>query len=334
MKNKSASSRYRLIDIRISMKTKRSPTLQDLIEYVSEKLDCNVSARTIQYDIRAMRHDEGLGFFAPIEYDATKRAYYYSEPDYSINKMAVSAEDLQGLEMAIGILEQFKNLPAIKLFDDAISKIATSIKFNISNMEKSKIFFLDRPNRYIGIEFLDEIVGAIRNKQVLKIQYKPFNKQELKKHTLHPYFIKEYNGRMYLIAKDIHPTKASKFLTFSFDRIQDAIQMNQTFFEEYVDTENYFSSTIGVSHSEEAPQNIQLQFDASQMNYIKSQPLHASQKILNESKTHIKVAYSLVVNYELKSLLLGFGNTVKVLKPISLAQTIKEMAEKIVLLYR
>nr|MBP6315710.1 WYL domain-containing protein [Chitinophagaceae bacterium] len=317
----------------MTIKQKPAPSLQDIVDYVCEKMGTTVSVSSIQKDIYAMRFDEGLGFFAPIEYDKYKKGYVYTDPDYSINNIPVSEEDLQGLEMAIGILEQFKDLPAIKLFEDAISKIASSVKQSREHKGDSKILLLDRPKRYKGIEFLTEMVEAIRQKKVMRIYYQPFNKTEVKKHTVHPYFIKEYNGRMYLIAKDIHPTKESIFLTFAFDRISEAIKMNQSFHEEEMDKENYFNAAIGISLTGEKPEKIVLQVDHSQANYIKSQPIHHSQKIVKETKEHISIELDLVINYELVATILSLGDKVKVLKPATLAHRIKTVAEGIVAKY-
>lgn len=333
MKNKYAVTRYRLIDNRMTMKQKPAPSLQEIVDYVCEKLGTPVSVSSIQKDIYAMRFDEGLGFFAPIEYDIYKKGYVYTDPDYSISNIPVSEEDLQGLEIAIGILEQFKELPAIKLFEDAINKIASSVKQSRENKSESKILLLDRPKRYKGIEHLSEIVDAIRHKNVMRIQYQPFSKNEGKKHTIHPYFIKEYNGRMYLIAKDIHPTKESKFLTFAFDRMGEVLKMNQTFREDEMDRENYFNATIGISLTGEKPERISLQFEPNQANYIKSQPIHHSQKIIKDTKNLLVIELEVVINYELIAMLLSFGDKVKVLKPASLSGRIKEIAKNMTDIY-
>lgn len=329
MKNKQALTRYRLIDNRMTMRQKTAPKLEEIVDYVSEKLGSPVSVSCIQKDIYAMRYDEALGFNAPIEWDRQKRGYVYTDPTYSINNIPVSEEDLQGLEMAIGLLEQFKNIPAIKIFEDSIAKLATTVKQNRQNVSQNSILILDRPKRYIGIEFMSDIVEAIQQKKEMRITYQPFTKNEPKKHTVHPYFIKEYNGRMYLIGKDIHPTKESKFLTFAFDRMSDVITMNQSFQEENVDKENYFKSAIGITLSDAKPELIVLSLDPMQANYLKSQPIHHSQQILHESKQEFRIQLELVVNYELIALLLSMGEKVEVIKPISLAQTIKQTATNV-----
>ena len=317
----------------MTMKQKPAPSLRELVDYVSEKMDAPISVASIQKDIYAMRYDESLAYNAPIEYDAEKRGYVYTDPAYSINHIPVSEEDLQGLEIAIGILEQFKNIPAIKVFEDAINKIASSVKQSREKISGSSVLLLDRPRRYQGIEFMNDIVEAIHGRNVLRISYQPFTKSEPKKHTVHPYFIKEYNGRMYLIGNDIHPTKASKFLTFAFDRMSDVIKMNQTFREQEFDRENYFKAAIGISLPDTKPEKITLRLDPAQAHYLKSQPLHHSQTVVKENAREFIISLELVINYELKSLLLSLGDKVKIISPRHLAEEICAIASRMADLY-
>lgn len=335
MNNKNALTRYRLIDARITAKQKPAPSLEELVHYVAQKLGTPVSTSIIQKDIYAMRYSDALGYFAPLEYSKEQRGYVYTEKDYSIHRIPVSEEDLQGLEIAIGILEQFKEIPAIKVFDDAIQKIAVSVKQSREQHQSSgSKLLLDRPRRYQGIEYMSDIVEAIHEKKVLRFYYQPFNKMEGKKHTVHPYFIKEYNNRMYLIGKDIHPTKAPKFLIFGFDRMKEVIKMNQVFQEEALDIENYFTSTIGVSLPNTQSEKIVLRFDTAQSNYLKSQPLHHSQEIMKDTKQEIRIGLQLVINYELKAMILSFGNQVEVLKPAHLRLSIQQTIEAMHALYQ
>ncbi len=326
MNHKNAYARYNLIDQRLTNKNLPAPKLQELVDFVSEKLDTDISVSSIQKDIYAMRYDSALGFDAPIEFDRYARGYVYTDPDFSINKMPVSADDLKGLEFAITILEQFKDIPAIKVFEDAITKIASSVKQNINNEQPGQeVFILDRPNSYKGIEFMPLVVEAIRERKELVLKYQPFGKEE-KKHTVRPFFIREYKARLYLIAHDIHPTKAAKTLTFSFDRMNDVIKMNSTFSEESMNNKAYFDATIGISRTDEKPQRIELSFLPQQANYLISQPLHHSQKTKKQSESEFVVTLDVVINYELIERIKGYGAQVKVLKPARLAQEIKDDA--------
>lgn len=333
MNHKDAYTRYRLIDARISNKQRPSPTLQELVAYVSEKMGRSVSVSSIQKDIYAMRYDTALAFNAPIEYDTSTKSYKYTDSNYSINNIPVSEEDLQGLEMAIGLLEQFKDIPAIRLFEDSITKLSSAVKQSRSATAPNQFLILDRPKRYLGIQYMDDIATAIREKREMRLAYQPFSKEQSKKHLVHPYFIKEYNGRMYLIAKDIHAYKESKFLTFAFDRIKDVSILSKTFREEYFDKENYFKHAIGITLSDSMVETIVLKFDPAQANYLKSQPLHHTQQIVKDTSHEFSISLKLVVNYELVSLIQSFGDKVKVMKPEFLAERLKESAQKIVAQY-
>ena len=126
--NRDAYTRYRWIDARL--RKKPYPQLEELIAYVSEHLDKPVSKRTVQLDLQEMRYNLSLNFNAPIFYDRTERTYCYSDPNYSIDNLPVTADELHGLDFAISILNQFKHLPAIKEFEEAIMKIASTVQIN------------------------------------------------------------------------------------------------------------------------------------------------------------------------------------------------------------
>jgi hypothetical protein len=61
--NRDAFTRYRLIDERL--RRKPYPTLEQLIEHVSEGLDKVISRRTIQLDIQEMRYSQSLKLRPP-----------------------------------------------------------------------------------------------------------------------------------------------------------------------------------------------------------------------------------------------------------------------------
>jgi hypothetical protein len=98
------------------------PTLIDLIQYITARIDKEVGVRTIQQDLQEMRYSQSLRFEAPIIFDRRTLTYRYSRVDYSIHTLPVTAEDLHGLEFAISILEQFKELPAIRIIRRAGGK--------------------------------------------------------------------------------------------------------------------------------------------------------------------------------------------------------------------
>ena len=81
------------------------------------------------------------------------------------------------------------------------------------------------------------------------------------------------------------------------------------------------------------PQNkktetILLSFSTKRGNYVKTKPIHSSQEIIKETKTTLLIKLNLVITQELISLLLSFGEDVKVKQPKALVQEMKMKLKK------
>ncbi|MCF6402347.1 WYL domain-containing protein [Chitinophaga filiformis] len=318
-KNKDAVSRYRWIDERLRNKRLRKPTLEDLIEFVSAKMGATISVRTIQKDIQDMRHDPELNYQAPILYDRSSGTYRYEDETYSINSLPIDEADLQGLEIAIGILEQFRSLPVIVQFEDAILKIAASLKKNREVLEHKGLIKFARATQYKGAAHIPFIVDAIKGREVIRIAYQSFDRNEPKEHWVEPYHLREYQYRFYLIGKS-QKAKGGTLLTFALDRIVDIWPTNKTFDEKNFDDASYYQHAIGVTVPQGAPEQVVLSFTPLQGKYIKSQPIHPSQQIEKDNDKECRISLNVVINHELQMLLLSYGANVTILQPAHLAE--------------
>ena len=91
---------------------------------------------------------------------------------------------------------------------------------------------------------------------------------------------------------------------------------------------DYFKNCFGIIAMHEAdPEEIILSFEPYQGKYIKSYPLHESQKILIDNETELRVSLYLYETYDLIMDLLSFGSTMKVIKPKSLVEAISGIVE-------
>jgi predicted DNA-binding transcriptional regulator YafY len=332
-KNKDALSRYRWLDERFRNKRLPKPSLEDLVEYLSEKMDKTISVRTVQKDLEDMRNSAELAYFAPIIYDRSKRAYYYSDENFSIGNIPIDEADLQGLEVAIGILEQFRSLPVIQRFEDAILKIAASLKMNRQQLENRGLIKFSRGSQYKGAELIPEIVDAIKNLEVIRIAYQSFDRSEPKEHWVEPYHLREYNHRFYLIGKS-QKAKGGTLLTFALDRIVKLWPTDKHFDEKNFDDASYFQHAIGITVSEGEPEEIILSYTPHQGKYVKTQPLHPSQEILKDDEEECRIRLNIVVNHELVMLLLSSGSRVKVIQPQHLADRIRQEATEMLKKYQ
>ena len=176
------------------------------------------------------------------------------------------------------------------------------------------------------------MLKAISERRVLKFKYQKHGSDDVSENFLEPYLIKEAKNFWYVIGKRINK-KEQKVLTFALDRIHEMQLTDETFTDSEIDKKNFFKNVVGVTLGEGKPEKVVLSFSPLQGKYVKTIPIHASQQIIKETKTELKISLELVINHELKMQLLSYGENVKVLQPKTLAEEIKAEAKKMVKLY-
>ena len=235
------------------------------------------------------------------------------------------------LKAASTILHQFKNTSLFGQYEFAIQKILdraiSSEKQNIHN-EDQIIQFETLPT-IRGNENLELFLSAIKNKKVVQFKYFNYSKNIKSVRRIHPYLLKEYRNRWYLIGKS---ELKEKVITFGLDRIFNPFWLEQTFkFDTNFSVDNFFKHSIGITVFNELPDEIIIETNPILSKYLISQPLHHSQslkKVLNNGN-HI-FGFHLLITYELKMLLLGFGKDCKIIAPeILKKQVLNDLRELI-----
>ena len=328
--NKSAFFRYLLIDRCLTRKNKKYHSAEDVISYIESNLDERISIRTLQADLKEMKESEVLGFFAPIKYDKLNDGYCYTNSEYSIGRFVkLDNDDYESLELAMSVLEVYKNVPALAHFKYTVEKISNELKIKrMINPESFEKFIFPEEASYVsGIEFIQDIAIAIKNKKVLLVDYIRFGNTKNIEHIFHPYCLKEYNERWYAIGWG---KKNNGLLHLALDRIHaieffpDLIQKDIDF-----DANDYFKDYYGVTVNPSlAPETIEISFNTTKGQYIKSRHLHKSQKLLKEDKSECLFEFFLIPNYEFINFLLGCAGEFKIVKPDSLKRTIKDRLQK------
>ncbi len=315
--NKNALIRYKTIDNCLRNRTKLW-TLEDLIDACSDalyeyegKYDL-VSKRTVQLDIQNMR-SEKLGYNAPIEV-FQKKFYKYSEPDFSIKNIPVNENDIKVMNDAVQILKQFKDFSIFKEMNGIIQKLEDSVYAS----KQKAIIHLDKNERLKGLEFIDTLYDAILNKNVLKIEYKSFKARETNYYIIHPQLLKEYNNRWFLIAWE-----EMTYLTLALDRVISIEKINAEYIDKNIDGDHFFKEVIGVTVSQRnRPMNVIFWIDKNNAPYVKTKPFHHTQEIIEELEDGTVFKISVQINFELERVILGFGESIKIIQPTKLRKRI------------
>lgn len=180
------------------------------------------------------------------------------------------------------------------------------------------------PRKSRGLNLLNGIIHAIQNRKVLSFSYKKFWTDERFERVVEPYTLKEFQHRWYLLAADFKQEELF-IKTFALDRITELDIKNTTFTRKSFDPVSAFENAFGIiAPNGDEPQRIVLAFDWHQGNYIKSLPLHHSQKLIKEEDGRTIFEYFLVPTYDFKQEVLSHGSRVEVISPKNFRKEISE----------
>lgn len=299
--------------------------LLDAVNWELEKHDCqSVSERTIRADIQRLQE-------APynIELDESlksgkKRLYRYTDLSFSLPMVTLDDKEKEMLKKTIEMLSQYNDIPQYQWMMMLLSQLENGI-----SMDENKRFveFQNNPD-LAGIEHFQALLGAIINKQPLRIAYRPFNKPKMAM-RIHPYYLKQYNDRWFLVA---HTEGFETLSVLAIDRIVSLETIRAKFIEPEIDLENYFEDSLGVTVYPDRPiEEVRLRISAKRFPYIETKPFHWSQTELKDKATedYNVIRIKVRINNELETAILSFGDDVEVLAPESLRLKIAGKIERL-----
>ena len=273
---------------------KKSSSLKEILDYLDEESDLQgynyrISTRTFQRDLEDIRSLYNID----IQYNFSTKVYYLENEE-------------QQDTMKERILEAFDTFNALNVSD----RISKYIHF-----EKR------RPQ---GTENLYGLIHAIKNSKCISFNYAKFWDDFTTKRTIEPYALKEFSNRWYVMGKDL---KDGAIKTFALDRLSDFQILNTAFvYPTNFNIEKHFEFCFGIiSPNDEKPQKITLSFDAHQGKYIKTLPLHATQRIIKDMKDELQIELTLCITHDFIMEILSYGDTVEVLGPQRLIDEIKQI---------
>jgi predicted DNA-binding transcriptional regulator YafY len=332
--NRNALIRYRTIDNCLRNRY-RQWTLDDLIDACSEALyeyegiDKGVSRRSIQMDLQMMRSDK-LGYNAPIVV-LDKKYYTYSDPEYSITNIPLTDQDLGKLTEVVEILRQFKGFSHFQELSGMVQKLENKIYSAKTNSEP--VIDFEKNENLKGLEYIDTLYQAIIKKCAVKLTYQSFKAREANTFHFHPYYLKEYRNRWFVLGVK---KKATPVLTLALDRIL-AIEGCEIRFvpKDDFNLPQYLKDVIGVTVATNGQtEKVVLFADNETAPYIITKPLHHSQQIEEQESGGVVFSLRIQLNFELERELLGFGDRIKVIAPERLKRRIKTVLESALDLYQ
>ena len=180
---------------------------------------------------------------------------------------------------------------------------------------------------------LAALLEAMRENHAVTITYCRFNRTESHKFAIEPYCVKLFEDRWYVLARNV---QYDDLRIFGLDRRADLEVTADTFrLPKDFSASDYFSNYYGiVTDKGMKPQRIVIRAYGSHIPYIKSLPLHHSQRLLEDNGEYADFEFFLTPTYDFVMRLLHVGAMMEVISPETLRKTMKGWVSDMYNLYK
>lgn len=182
-------------------------------------------------------------------------------------------------------------------------------------------------------DHLSTVLEAMKSNNMLHITFKAFTMKEPKRFLVEPYCVKMSAQRWYMLARN---TEHKNLRLYSLDRIE-AVEISNTRFvlPDDFNAKDYFAEFFGIVLDESVPlQTIILRADKYHQNYMRTLPLHPTQREIFACDDYADFELKLRPTYDFYMKLMSFGNMIKVLEPKTLQEEICKWLENTIEMYR
>jgi predicted DNA-binding transcriptional regulator YafY len=310
-----------------------------LTEKVNEKLEFDgfksVTQRCIEKDLVDL---EGI-FSAPIDHFNWngKSCIRYSKYGFSIFKEEMSREERSLLREVLSTLGQFGGLDNFQWLDD--------FKIGLGLEERRQIISFSNNRFYESSNLLGTLFDQISNEVVIRLSYHTFSDATIRTIDFHPYLLKQYNDRWFLLGA---ADSDYKILNFALDRIDNVEPLPEKKYRECPeDLYERFEDIVGVTLYEDRQcEHILCWVNDSSKGYVDTKPMHESYtpyKGAKEIELHnqysqleggLFFSIDCIPNFELIRELCSYGGNLIVLSPDSIRDEIKDRLQKHLEQYR
>lgn len=215
----------------------------------------------------------------------------------------------------------FRNKEVIK--ENPIYRYLLS-SFHIQNLSslvikhKNKIMLQDPPT---GVEWLHTVLNAIDQSRTLCFDYTSYYTKDRTYHfELIPAFVRLFEQRWYLIGEF---TDRSQTRVLALERMQHlALGEKKLQPSPSLTPKAFYEGCYGIIRDDKQPQTIWLKVYDRQVDYIRSLPLHASQKEIETGENYAIFQYYFRPSYDFIQQILWNRENMEVLKPSSFREDI------------
>ena len=174
-----------------------------------------------------------------------------------------------------------------------------------------------------GHMHLTAIMEAMTESRKIKIQYLKYTRSQADKLTIHPYAVKEFAKRWYLVA---YCEERKALRVYGLDRIKEMEVTENTFkMPAGFDVDETFATSFGTYLPEGKAQLITFRADTKEARFLRDLPIHSSQEeIKSSNKDYVTFSIFVCPNDSLIMEFCKLGKRVEVLTPKEVRNAVAE----------
>lgn len=218
-----------------------------------------------------------------------------------------------------------------------ISSYATLNQIRVDNKRLGeRILFEDIPS---SRTWLTRFVEAMRNNNVVSITYREFGERHSRTFEIEPYYLKVVKRRWYVLARNSsHPEEVEEkgtepedvYRVYALDHISDIQDAGRTFkMNKNFNIDRYFDGCCGMITSDEPTQRVVLQAHGNFADYLRTLPLHESQREIESDDESPLFEYQLKPTIDFYQFVLAQGGQLEVREPESVREAVRNYAQKL-----
>lgn len=309
----------RMLRIHQALQAGEMPTARSLA------WELEISDKSVYRDIEFMRDRLAL----PIEFDASRGGYYYTQPVDSFPTVQMTEGELFALLVAERALQQYRGTSFERPLISAIRKLERSlpetISLDLSRVEDA-ISFRTRAETILDLSVFDSLAKATSARERIEITYKKPGNAPPEKRRIDPYHLANINGEWYLFAYD---HLRNDLRTFAPSRIKSIRKTGERFSpNRKFSLDRRLRDSFGV-RSGQGEFDVVLHFDPSAADYIREKRWHPSQKLRELRGGGVEIQMKLSSLDEVERWVLSWAGRAKIIRPAALVRSVKEAASRI-----
>lgn len=316
----SRTATERMMEIHSHLNQGKYPNCQNLARLLE------VSSKTIQRDLEFMK--TRMGF--PIDYDAERYGYYYTQAVDNYPLVQVSQDELVALYVAQMVLRQYTGTPYEKALRGAFEKITAGLSKRLTvswNDLDTRLSFKSVGATPADFALFNKLSQAVLQSMEVEFEYrKLYGSRSYERRRVQPYHLGAMDGQWYLFGFD---RKREEMRTFVLSRMRKLyVTAFQFIRPEHFSIAEYLGKSFGV-YKGHGSHIVRIRFDRFASQLIQERQWHPSQKVRKLKNGTLEMTLKLEGLPEIERWILSWGIHAQVLAPAELQQSLAATAIKL-----